>query len=83
MPSARAAAASNTDLGTHQFDGAVLTLLARNASGDYVHPCDPGGERQRALAVQFAVNIVLYATCTDYKADPAHVETLLRSRRWR
>jgi hypothetical protein len=25
----------------------------------------------------------LYATCTDYKADRAHVETLLRARRWR
>lgn len=57
--------------------------LARNYAGDYVHPCTPGGERQRASAIQFAVNIVLYATCTDYKADPAHVETLLRSRRWK
>lgn len=55
--------------------------LARNAQG-YTMPCSPGGETQREWAHRFAVNLLLYATCTDYKSDPAHVQTLLRRRRW-
>jgi len=57
--------------------------LARGPDGLYTHPCTPGGPAQREWAIRFAVNILLYATCTDYKADRAHVETLLRTRRWR
>jgi hypothetical protein len=57
--------------------------LARGPDGLYAHPCVPGGPDQREWAIRFAVNILLYATCTDYKADRAHVETLLRNRRWR
>jgi hypothetical protein len=48
-----------------------------------IHPCTPGGEMQREWARRLAINVLMYATCTDYKADRAHVETLLRSRRWR
>ncbi len=57
--------------------------LVRDDSGLPRHPCVPGGPAQRERAVRFAVNLVLYATCLDYKADRAHVETLLRARRWR
>ncbi len=57
--------------------------LARRPDGLYAHPCVPGGAAQRARAIRLGVNILLYATCLDYKADPAHVETLLRARRWR
>jgi len=57
--------------------------LARGPDGLYTHPCTPGGPDQREWAIRFAVNILLYATCTDYKADRAHVETRLRNRRWR
>lgn len=57
--------------------------LARDDGGLFAHPCTPGGATQREWAFRFAVNILLYATCTDYKADRAHVETLLRHRRWR
>lgn len=57
--------------------------LARGDDGLFTHPCIPGGAEQREWAFRFAVNILLYATCTDYKADRAHVETLLRNRRWR
>ncbi len=52
--------------------------LARGRDGHHLHPCVPGGAIQREWAIRFAVNILLYATCTDYKSDPAHVETLLR-----
>ncbi len=57
--------------------------LARTDEGLHAYSCVPGGAEQREWAIRFGVNILLYATCTDYKADPAHVETLLRSRRWR
>ncbi|EDM79294.1 hypothetical protein PPSIR1_04118 [Plesiocystis pacifica SIR-1] len=57
--------------------------LARDQNARYRWPCSPGGEVQREWAMRLGVNILLYATCTDYKADRAHVETLLRSRRWK
>jgi hypothetical protein len=57
--------------------------LSRNEDGLYRHPCTPGGADQREYAIRFGINLLLYATCTDYKSDRAHVETLLRSRRWR
>lgn len=57
--------------------------LTRGVDGHHSHPCTPGGEVQREWATRLAVNILLYATCTDYKSDRAHVETLLRRRRWR
>lgn len=57
--------------------------LARGPDERYLMPCQPGGEVQREWALRFGVNILLYATCTDYKSDPAHVQTLLRRRSWR
>lgn len=75
-----------------QEEGRLKVLLIRNDLGGalargpdrlFSHPCVPGGAEQREWAFRFAVNILLYATCTDYKADRAHVETLLRNRRWR
>ncbi len=75
-----------------QDEGRLKALIMRNDLGGALaetndglpaYPCTPGGNVQREWAVRFGVNILLYATCTDYKADRAHVETLLRSRRWR
>ena len=57
--------------------------LARGDDGLYRWPCTPGGNVQREWAIRVGVNILLYATCTDYKSDRAHVETLMRNRRWR
>lgn len=57
--------------------------LARGDDGLYRWPCTPGGNIQREWAIRMGVNILLYATCTDYKSDRAHVETLVRNRRWR
>ena len=75
-----------------QEEGRLKVMLTRNDlggalaetdSGLAAYPCTPGGSDQREWAIRFGVNILLYATCTDYKADRAHVETLLRSRRWK
>lgn len=75
-----------------QEEGRLKVLLIRNdlggalstdAAGEYRYPCSPGGSAQRERAHRFGVNILMYATCTDYKADRAHVETLMRGRRWK
>ncbi len=75
-----------------QDEGRLRALVMRNDLGGALAetndglpawPCTPGGNVQREQAVRLGVNVLLYATCTDYKADRAHVETLLRSRRWR
>jgi hypothetical protein len=75
-----------------QDEGRLKAIVMRNdlggaleelPDGRSAHPCTPGGAGQRQWAIRFGVNVLLYATCTDYKADRAHVETLLRSRRWR
>ncbi|MFO7561143.1 MAG: DUF4159 domain-containing protein [Enhygromyxa sp.] len=57
--------------------------LARGSDGHYRWPCTPGGNVQREWGIRVGVNLLLYATCTDYKSDRAHVETLMRNRRWR
>jgi hypothetical protein len=75
-----------------QEEGRLKVMLTRNDLGGALaetptglpaYPCSPGGSDQREWAIRFGVNILLYATCTDYKGDRAHVETLLRSRRWK
>lgn len=38
-------------------------------------------ETQRDRAIRFAVNIVMYALCVDYKDDQVHVPFLMRRRR--
>ena len=84
-------AASDTALGIED-EGRLKVLLLRNDLGGALargenllptYPCVPGGPKQREEATRFAVNILLYATCTDYKSDRAHVETLLMSKRRR
>jgi hypothetical protein len=50
--------------------------LERDEQGNWVHPCLPGGERQRVQAYHLAVNIVLYSLCQDYKSDKIHIPFL-------
>ena len=40
-----------------------------------------GGEAQRERAIRFGVNLMMYALCTDYKADQVHIPFLLKRRR--
>jgi hypothetical protein len=49
---------------------------ARDPLGRWAFPCVPGGERQRRLAFQLGVNLVMYALCSDYKQDRIHVPFL-------
>ena len=47
-----------------------------DADGRWSHTVEPGGERQRRLAFQIAINAILYALCADYKQDRIHLPFL-------
>lgn len=55
--------------------------LARDGYGRWEHEVIPGGESQREEAFRFGVNLVMYALCLDYKAEQAHIDYILRTRR--
>lgn len=61
----------------------LLGALDRDAAGRYRLVPTPGGERQREMAIRFAVNLLLYGLCLDYKDDQVHLDYLLRKRKWR
>jgi hypothetical protein len=54
----------------------------RDDFGNYDYQCEPGGERQRELAYRMGVNLVMYALCLDYKTEQAHIDYILRTRRF-
>jgi len=39
------------------------------------------GSRTREMAYRTGINIIMYSTCLDYKADQVHVDYLLKNRR--
>lgn len=59
----------------------LLGAWARDDVGAYTYEVS-GGFDAREMAMRFGVNIAMYATCLDYKADQVHVEYLMRRRRW-
>lgn len=63
-------------LSAHDLGGA----WARDNLGGWRHPVDPGGERQREMAIRLGVNLLMYALCLDYKDDQVHVPFILRRR---
>ncbi len=58
----------------------VLGALARGPGGAELFEVEPGGDRQRELAIRLAVNIALYVTCSNYKDDQVHAEHIMRRR---
>jgi hypothetical protein len=68
------------------LDGRLAAIYCRNdlqgawavdSLGQPQFETTPGGISQREMSERLGVNLVLYATCTDYKADQAHVKALL------
>lgn len=55
---------------------------ARDSLGEWEHDVRPGGEQQREMSFRLGVNLVMYATCLDYKTDQVHVPFILHRRRW-
>ncbi len=59
----------------------VLGAFERDRLGNWVYSCEPGGERQREMAIRFGINLMMYATCLDYKSDQVHIPFILKKRR--
>jgi hypothetical protein len=59
----------------------VLGAFDRDRFGTWSHECLPDGERQRERAFRFGVNVVLYATCLDYKSDQVHIPFIMKKKR--
>jgi uncharacterized protein DUF4159 len=55
---------------------------ARDGFGRWEHEVIPGGDAQREDAFRFGVNVVMYALCLDYKTEQAHIDYILRTRRY-
>ncbi len=53
---------------------------ARDAFGNWEMDVTPGGDLQREYAYRFAINIVMYALCLDYKDDQVHIPFIMRRR---
>ena len=60
----------------HDLGGALL----RDQLGAWSQAVVPGGESQRERAIRLAVNLVMYALCTDYKDDQVHAPFIMRRR---
>ncbi|MBI2880088.1 MAG: DUF4159 domain-containing protein [Candidatus Tectomicrobia bacterium] len=50
----------------------------KDPAGNWVYPCEPGGEPQRREAFKLGVNIVLYALTSNYKQDQIHLPFIKR-----
>jgi hypothetical protein len=61
------------------LDHDLLGALAREGES-WALDVSPGGARQREEAVRFAVNIAMYALCSDYKDDQVHAPFIMRRR---
>lgn len=50
----------------------------KNALGNWVNACVPGGEQQRRDAFHLGINLILYAMTGNYKQDLIHVPFIRR-----
>jgi hypothetical protein len=57
--------------------------FGRDRLGRWLLPVVPGGAAQREMAFRTGVNLLMYATCLNYKRDQVHTTAILRRRRWR
>jgi hypothetical protein len=50
----------------------LLGAWARDPSGAYIHPCEPGGEPQRWDSFKLTLNLVYFSLTGTYKKDAIH-----------
>lgn len=60
----------------------LFGAFERDNLGEWALPVLPGGNVQREWAFRVGVNLVMYATCLNYKRDQVHATAILRRRRW-
>ena len=59
----------------------LLGALERDRFGTWRFDCEPDGESQREMAFRLATNLLMYATCLDYKADQVHIPFIMKKKR--
>lgn len=59
----------------------LLGALERDRFGTWKYDCEPDGESQREMAFRLGTNILMYATCLDYKADQVHIPFIMKKKR--
>lgn len=59
----------------------LLGALERDRFGTWRFDCEPDGDAQREQAFRLAVNLLMYATCLDYKADQVHIPFIMKKKR--
>jgi len=61
---------------SHDMAGA----LAQDRGGAPTFGVEPGGDRQREMAIRTAVNVAMFVLCSNYKDDQVHAPFLMRRR---
>ncbi len=61
----------------------LFGAFGRDDLGSWHLPVVPGGGRQRELAFRLGINLLMYATCLNYKRDQVHTVEIMRRRRWK
>ena len=59
----------------------LLGALERDRFGTWRFDCEPEGESQREMAFRLGTNLLMYATCIDYKADQVHIPFIMKKKR--
>ncbi len=59
----------------------LLGAWERDRFGTWRFECEPDGDSQREMAFRLGVNILMVATCLDYKEDQVHIPFIMKKKR--
>ena len=59
----------------------MLGAYERDRFGTWRFECEPDGDRQRERAFRLGVNLLMLATCLDYKEDQVHIPFIMKKKR--
>jgi hypothetical protein len=59
----------------------LLGAFERDRFGTWRFECEPDGDAQRERAFRLGVNLMMVATCLDYKEDQVHIPFIMKKKR--
>jgi hypothetical protein len=59
----------------------LLGAFERDRFGTWRFECEPDGDAQRERAFRLGVNVLMLATCLDYKEDQVHIPFIMKKKR--
>ncbi len=59
----------------------MLGAFERDRFGTWRFECEPDGDAQRERAFRLGVNLLMMATCLDYKEDQVHIPFIMKKKR--